>query len=168
MSAVPARTPALAPIPRKSRTMRKLSLVKPMMKPIVSPIAQAIPVGVPQGRASSRTFLFVIIGMIISGMMTLLYVNTLAAQASFQKHALQIQLSQMTAEEQRIASTVAAGESPGNLIITAQNMGMVPAQTPVFLRLSDREILGKPVVAVAPAVPVAPVAPAAPVVPVAQ
>jgi len=110
----------------------------------------------------------VIIGMIISGMMTLLYVNTLAAQASFQKHALQIQLSQMTAEEQRIASTVAAGESPGNLIITAQNMGMVPAQTPVFLRLSDREILGKPVVAVAPAVPVAPVVPAAPVVPVAQ
>jgi hypothetical protein len=74
----------------------------------------------------------------------------------------------MTAEEQRIASLVAAGESPGNLIITAQNMGMVPAQTPVFLRLSDREILGKPVAAVAPAVPVAPVAPATPVVPAAQ
>ena len=74
MSAVPARTPGLAPIPRKSRTLRKLSLVKPMMKPIVSPIAQAIPVGVPQGRASSRTFLFVIIGMIVSGMMMLLYI----------------------------------------------------------------------------------------------
>ncbi len=147
MSAVPARTPALAPIPRKSKTMRRLSLVKPIVKPIVSPIAQAIPVGVPQGRASSRTFLFVIIGMIITGMMLLLYVNTLAAQASFQKHALQIELSQMTAEEQTIASAVAAGESPGNLLITAQKMGMVPAETPVFLRLSDREILGKPVVA---------------------
>ena len=147
MSAVPARTPALAPIPRKSKTMRRLSLVKPIVKPIVSPIAQAIPVGVPQGRASSRTFLFVIIGMIIAGMMLLLYVNTLAAQASFQKHALQIELSQMTAEEQTIASAVAAGESPGNLLITAQKMGMVPAETPVFLRLSDREILGKPVVA---------------------
>ena len=147
MSAVPARTPALAPIPRKSKTMRRLSLVKPIVKPIVSPIAQAIPVGVPQGRASSRTFLFVIIGMIITGMMLLLYVNTLAAQASFQKHALQIELSQMTAEEQTIASAVAAGESPGNLLISAQKMGMVPAETPVFLRLSDREILGKPVVA---------------------
>jgi hypothetical protein len=127
--------------------MRRLALVKPIVKPIVSPIAQAIPVAVPQGRASSRTFLFVIIGMIISGMMLLLYVNTLAAQASFQKHALQIELSQMTAEEQTIASAVAAGESPGNLLITAQKMGMVPAETPVFLRLSDREILGKPVVA---------------------
>ena len=147
MSAVPVRTPGLAPIPRKSRTMRRLALVKPIVKPIVSPIAQAIPVAVPQGRASSRTFLFVIIGMIISGMMLLLYVNTLAAQASFQKHALQIELSQMTAEEQTIASAVAAGESPGNLLITAQKMGMVPAETPVFLRLSDREILGKPVVA---------------------
>ncbi|CAB5049999.1 unannotated protein [freshwater metagenome] len=150
MSAMPARTTALAPIPRRSRTMRRLSLVKPLIKPIVSPIAQAIPVGVPQGRASKRTFLFIIIGMIISGMMLLLYINTLAAQASFQKHSLQIQLSQMTAEEQTIASAVAAGESPGNLLVTAQTMGMVPAQTPVFLRLSDRKILGKPVPAVAP------------------
>lgn len=165
MSAVPARSPALSPIPRKSRTIKRLALVKPMMKPIVSPIAQAIPVGIPQGRATSRTFFFVIIGMIVAGMMMLLYVNTLAAQASFQKHALQIQLGKMTAEEQTIASVVAAGESPGNLLITAQSMGMVPAQTPVFLRLSDREILGKPVVAVAPALPVAP---AVPVVPVAQ
>jgi hypothetical protein len=130
--------------------MRKLSLVKPLIRPIVSPIAQAIPVGVPQGRASKRTFLFIIIGMIISGMMLLLYINTLAAQASFQKHALQIQLSQMTAEEQTIASAVAAGESPANLLVTAQTMGMVPAQSPVFLRLSDRKILGKPVPAVAP------------------
>jgi hypothetical protein len=105
---------------------------------------------VPQGRASKRTFLFIIIGMIISGMMLLLYINTLAAQASFQKHALQIQLSQMTAEEQTIASAVAAGESPANLLVTAQTMGMVPAQSPVFLRLSDRKILGKPVPAVAP------------------
>ena len=150
MSAVPVRTPALSPIPRKSRALRKLSVVKPIIKPIVSPIAQAIPVGVPQGRASSRTFLFVIIGMIVSGMMMLLYVNTLAAQASFQKHALQIQLSQMTSEAQTIASEVTAGESPGNLMITVEKMGMVPARTPVFLRLSDREILGKPVVALAP------------------
>ena len=55
----------------------------------------------------------------------------------------------MTAEEQSIASAVAAGESPANLLKTAQKMGMVPAQTPVFLRLSDRKILGKPVPAVA-------------------
>ena len=149
---MPVRTPTLAPIQRKSRTMRKLALVKPMLKPIVSPIAQAIPVGVPQGRASKRTFLFVILGMIITGMMTLLYVNTLAAQASFQKYELQIQLSQMTALEQGISSAVANGESPGMLLESAKVMGMVPAQTPVFLRLSDREILGKPVAAVAPAV----------------
>jgi hypothetical protein len=135
--------------------------VKPLIKPIVSPIAQAIPVGVPQGRASSRTFLFVIIGMIVSGMMMLLYVNTLAAQASFQKHALQIQLSQMTSEAQAIAGDVTTRESPRNLMVTVESMGMVPAQTPVFLRLSDREILGKPVPAVAPAVPAAPVVPVA-------
>ena len=150
---MPARTPTLVPIPRKSRTMRKLALVKPMLKPIVSPIAQAIPVGVPQGRASKRTFLFIILGMIITGMMTLLYVNTLAAQASFQKYELQNQLGQMTALEQGISSTVSAGESPGMLLESARNMGMVPAQTPVFLRLSDREILGKPIAAAPMVVP---------------
>lgn len=153
MSAMPARTPTLLPIPRKSATMRKLALVKPMLRPIVSPIAQAIPVGVPQGRASKRTFVFIILGMIISGMMTLLYVNTLAAQASFQKYELQIQLSQMTAQEQAISSTVLLSESPGMLLESAKTMGMVPAQTPVFLRLSDREILGTPVVAAPQVVP---------------
>jgi hypothetical protein len=151
MSAMPARTPALTPIPRKSRTLRRLALVKPLVKPIVSPIAQAIPVSVPNGRASNRTFLFVILGMIISGMMLLLFVNTLAAQASFQKHSLQIQLAQMTADEQSISNAVAAGESPDALLTSAQTMGMVPAQSPVFLRLSDRKILGKPVPAVAAA-----------------
>lgn len=156
MSAMPARTPALTPIPRKSRTLRKLALVKPLVKPIVSPIAQAIPVSVPQGRASKRTFLFVIMGVIISGMMMLLFVNTLAAQAAFEKQSLQIQLAQMTAEEQSIASAVAAGESPDALLTAAQGMGMVPSQTPVFLRLSDREILGKPVPAPAPIVVAAP------------
>lgn len=153
MSAMPARTPTLTPIPRKSATLRKLALVKPMLRPIVSPIAQAIPVGVPQGRASKRTFIFIILGMIISGMMTLLYINTVAAQASFQKYELQIQLSQMTALEQSIASTVSLSESPGMLLESAKTMGMVPAQTPVFLRLSDREILGTPVVAPAQVVP---------------
>lgn len=150
---MPVRTPTLAPMQRKSRTMSKLALVKPILKPITSPIAQAIPIGVPQGRASKRIFLFVILGMIITGMMTLLYVNTLAAQASFQKYELQIQLSQMTALEQGISSQVANGESPGMLLESAKVMGMVPAQTPVFLRLSDREILGKPVAAVAPVGP---------------
>ncbi len=149
MSAMPARTPALAPIPRKSKAMRRLALVKPMVKPIVSPIAQAIPISVPQGRASNRTFLFVILGIIISGMMLLLFVNTLAAQSSFQKHSLQMQLAQMTADEQSISNLVVAGESPEALITSAQSMGMVPAQSPVFLRLSDQTILGKPVRAVA-------------------
>ena len=61
MSVMPARTPSLSPIPSKSRTMRKLALVKPILKPIISPIAEAIPVVVPQGRASTRTFSLIIL-----------------------------------------------------------------------------------------------------------
>ena len=57
----------------------------------------------------------------------------------------------MTADEQSISNAVAAGESPDALLTSAQTMGMVPAQSPVFLRLSDRKILGKPVPAVAAA-----------------
>lgn len=153
MSVMPARTPSISPIPSKSRTMRKLALVKPILKPIISPIAEAIPVVVPQGRASTRTFSLIILGIMVTGMMTLLYVNTLGAQASFQKYELKIQLSQMTALEQSISSTVSLGESPGSLLESAETMGMVPAQTPVFLRLSDREILGTPVAAVPLVVP---------------
>ena len=68
----------------------------------------------------------------------------------------------MIATEQRIASEVAAAESTDNLVTAARAIGMVPAETPVFLRLSDQAVIGQPVPAKAPIVPVTPTPPAIP------
>jgi hypothetical protein len=82
-------------------------------------------------------------------LLLLLVVNTLAAKASFEKRQLLSQVSQLTAQEQKLQRTVSYQESPGKLIVTARKMGMVPAATPAFLRLSDHKILGVPQAAVA-------------------
>lgn len=162
MSAMPARAPRVTPPATKRRA--RLSLVKPLVAPVMGPIVEAIPVRVPQGRADNRQFLYIIMGMIGAGLLLLLFVNTLVAQVAFEKHALQIQMSQTMAERQAIESAIASAESPDNLITAARSMGMVPAANPVFLRLSDHKILGEPVPAAAPPAPVVPAAPAAPVV----
>jgi hypothetical protein len=74
----------------------------------------------------------------------MLVVNNLTATASFQRRQLQIQVSQLIAQQQQIERKVAYHESPGQLIVVAHKMGMVPAATPAFLRLSDHKILGVP------------------------
>ncbi len=151
MSAMPARSPRLTPIPTRRKRVSRLVAVN--SRAIVTPIAQAIPVGLPKGRANRSTFIGIIIGMLIFGSLLLLVINTQAQQAAFEKHSLQIELNQMLATEQRLASEVAAAESTDNLVTAARTIGMVPAETPVFLRLSDRAIVGQPVPAKTPAVP---------------
>lgn len=162
MSAMPARAPRItAPTPKRRARLR---LVKPLVAPVMGPIIDAIPVRVPKGRADNRQFLYIIMSMIGVGFLLLLFVNTFVAQVAFEKHSLQIEVSQKMAERQALESAIAAAESPDNLITLARQMGMVPAANPVFLRLSDQKILGEPIPAAAPAAPVVPAA-AKPVVP---
>ena len=165
MSAMPQRAPRVSPIqPTPTKRRARLSLVMPLVAPVVGPIVEAIPVRVPKGRANDKQFLYIIMGMIASGLMLLLIVNTFVAQVAFEKHSLQIQVSQKMAERQALESAIATAESPDNLITVARTMGMVPAANPVFLRLSDQKILGEPVPAAAPPAPVVP-APAPVVIP---
>ena len=164
MSAMPARAPRLSPIPTRRKRVSRLVAVN--SRAIVTPIAQAIPVGLPKGRANRNTFIGIIFGMLVFGSFLLLIINTQAQQAAFEKHALQLELNQMLAAEQRLASEVAAAESTDNLVTAARMIGMVPAETPVFLRLSDRIVVGQPVPAKTPAVPfVVPTPTPTPVVP---
>jgi cell division protein FtsL len=84
-------------------------------------------------------------GMFIGCLLLTLFLNTFTEQASFQKRELQTQIAQTTALRQRLEAEVARTESPENLLTIAKKMGMVPAAAPVFLRLSDHKILGKPI-----------------------
>ena len=146
MSAMPARTPQLAPRPitvpvkKKSARMHIVRQIKPALRPVL----ETLPVSIPKGRATNRAFALFIVGIFTFGLLLMLVVNNLTATASFQRRQLQIQVSQLIAQQQQIERKVAYHESPGQLIVVAHKMGMVPAATPAFLRLSDHKILGVP------------------------
>jgi cell division protein FtsB len=157
MSAMPARTPRVNPIPTRTKRLSRLAFINPRV--IVTPISQAIPVAIPSGRASRNTFIAVNMGMILFGSFLLLLVHTQVQQTAFEKQTLQNQLNQMIATEQQLASEVATAESTDNLDTAARTLGMVPAETPVFIRLSDQTVIGQAVPAKAPLVPFTPLAP---------
>lgn len=144
MSAMPIRTPRT----KYAASRRKhLALVKTASAPLVQPIAAAIPMRIPQTQASKRVFGFIVSGFAVLGLLCTLLVNTLSAQASFEKHALQSQLAQLNAEQESLERLVSSLESPENITRAALKMGMVPAESPAFIRLSDRKVLGRPMAA---------------------
>lgn len=154
MSAMPARQPRLAPLPNRTKRLSRLAVVN--ARAVVTPIAKAVPLNIPKGRASNAKFAMIISYMIGFGLLALLIINTKAAQAAFEKHKMQSQLNQMIATKQNLTSQVAAAESTDNLVTAARTLGMVPAETPVFIRLSDQSVVGQPVPAKAPLVPFVP------------
>ena len=144
MSAMPIRAPRTVSIPRLRKQFR---LLKRATTPIVQPIAQAIPLKMPSGTASKNRFSMIVIVIVTCGMLAGLVVNTLSAQASIQKQTLQSELSNLVSQQQGLERTVISSESPENLVKAAYRMGMVPAESPAFIRLSDRKILGTPMAA---------------------
>jgi cell division protein FtsL len=101
----------------------------------------------PQGQATAKRFTVIVITILSLGALALLVVNMMSAEASFQKHDLQSQLSNLVSEQQALERTVISAESPENLVKAAYRMGMVPAGSPAFIRLSDRKVLGTPMAA---------------------
>jgi hypothetical protein len=101
----------------------------------------------PQGQASKKRFTFIVMGIVGFGMLASLLVNILSDQASIQKQTLQTQLSNLVSTQQGLERTVISTESPENLVKAAYRMGMVPAGSPAFIRLSDRKVLGTPMAA---------------------
>jgi hypothetical protein len=144
MSAMPIRAPRTTAMPR---TRKHLKLVKQATAPMMAPIAEAMPLRLPQGQASTKRFTYIVMGIMGFGMLASLLVNILSAQASITKQSLQTQLSNLVSQQQSLERTVISTESPENLVRAAYRMGMVPAGSPAFIRLSDRKIIGTPMAA---------------------
>ena len=146
MSAMPARAPQLTgrpiQVPVAKAKTRKRSILKAM--PTLTPALETLHDAIPNEKANTKVFTFFVGGLFTVGLLLLLFVNTLTASASFEKSQLQQQVSKLTAQQQQLERKVAYQESPGQLLSVARKMGMVPAATPAFLRLSDHKILGVP------------------------
>ncbi|MBC7558021.1 MAG: hypothetical protein H7270_01430 [Dermatophilaceae bacterium] len=108
--------------------------------------------------------------LLAAGLMALLVLNTALAQGSFTVQKLQSTSDQLADAQAALNQSLDASKSPANLATRAIAMGMGPAQSAAFLRLSDGKVIGvaKPatagpgftVVGTAPAAPVAAAKPA--------
>lgn len=76
------------------------------------------------------------------GLVALLMLNTAMAEGSFTLHRLQATSGELADTEDALTQAIDAQRSPANLAARAARLGMVPADSAAFLRLSDGKVLG--------------------------
>jgi cell division protein FtsB len=101
-------------------------------------------------RAARMPFVMLVSLVLLGGVIGLLLFNTSMQQASFAATALEEQANTLNARQQTLEMELEVLRDPQRVAEHAQDLGMVPAANPVFLRLSDGKVLGERV----PATPV--------------
>lgn len=85
--------------------------------------------------------------MMVSAMLVSLVIHTVLTQGAFEMQQVQREMKVLRDQHEDLTQRVAAAESPVAIEQRARAMGMVPAASPVFLRLADKSVLGDPVAA---------------------
>jgi cell division protein FtsB len=98
-------------------------------------------------KAARIPFVTLVSLLLVGGVVGLLLFNTSMQQASFSATAMEGRASVLDAQEQSLQMELAKLRDPQKVAERAKQLGMVPASTPAFIRLSDGKVLGKPTVA---------------------
>lgn len=148
---------AAAPATRTARPPR--APAPPARRPAAPTPAPALHVvPAPPWRAPLAPFILVSVSAVVAGLLGLLLLNTLVAQDSFRVHRLERARTALLEQEQSLDSQVARLQAPAVLAQRAQGLGLVPGNTPGFLRLRDGQVTGTPAAALSPLPPQAPAA----------
>jgi hypothetical protein len=97
-----------------------------------------------------------VVGVLTSGLVGLLLLNTVLAQGSFRLHDLSHRSGDLSDRQQALQLRVDAAGTPHHLARKAKELGLVAAHDPGFLRLSDGRVLGDPQPATLPPPPAPP------------
>jgi cell division protein FtsB len=138
--------------PRRAPTRRRRAQGS-HMSVVVAPPLKSQPRTSPRRRVlptRSKYFAVLILAVLTLGLLGMLLVNTALAQGAFTLTSLQQQRAQLLEQEQALRAQVALAEAPAQVEVAARELGMVPQDVPVFLRLTDGAILGNPVPQPAP------------------
>jgi hypothetical protein len=95
-------------------------------------------------RLTTMAFGVVVAAVTVVGLVLVLMVNVATTQGAFEEAKLKGDVKSIEAAQQRAQQTLSMLASPGNLESRARAMGMVPVASPVFLRLADAKVIGKP------------------------
>ena len=66
------------------------------------------------------------------------------ARGAYEKHDLQQELARLAQQDLDLSAELDARAAPEALAASARQLGMVPAASPAWLRLSDGAVLGSP------------------------
>ena len=87
-------------------------------------------------------FVALCLALLVAGLIGVLMLNTAMAKGSFVLGDLQDTSNELADAEEALSHAIDAQSAPEVLAQRAIDMGMVPAQTAAFLRLSDGKVLG--------------------------
>lgn len=82
------------------------------------------------------------LALLVAGLIGVLMLNTAMAKGSFVLGDLQDTSNELADAEEALSHAIDAQSAPAVLAQRALDMGMVPAETAAFLRLSDGKVLG--------------------------
>jgi len=101
--------------------------------------------------------------LLVGGVVGLLLFNTNMQQSSFVATSMEEQAAVLAGKEESLRMQLHRLRDPQHVAARAKKLGMVPASSPAFIRLSDGKVLGRPSVAEpTDALRIAPVPPAKP------
>lgn len=94
------------------------------------------------GHPGNGVFAALCMTLLCAGLFGLLMLNTAMAEGSFTLHNLQSTSGELADTQDALTQAIDAQRSPANLAARATRLGMVPADSAAFLRLSDGKVLG--------------------------
>ena len=122
----------LAPVRPLPRTSPRRAAPTPRQLKVVAP---------PQVQGNGM-FLALCVALLLGGFVGVLMLNTAMAKGSYTMRDLQRQSDQLADTQDALRHAIDGVSGPGPLAERARALGMVPAATPAFLRLSDGKVLG--------------------------
>ena len=107
-----------------------------------APIPRQLKVVAPPQVQGNGLFLALCVTLLLGGFVGVLMLNTAMAKGSYTMRDLQRRSDALTDTQDALRHTIDGVSGPGPLAQRARALGMVPAASPAFLRLSDGKVLG--------------------------
>ncbi|MGB7817635.1 MAG: hypothetical protein WBL35_02720 [Ornithinibacter sp.] len=125
--------------------MSQLAPARPYSRPAArrtGPVPRSLRVVTAPDRQGNAGFVALCVALLMAGFIGVLMLNTAMAKGSYTMRDLQQRSDELTDSQDALRHSIDAVSGPGPLAKRAQSLGMVPAETPAFLRLSDGAVLG--------------------------
>lgn len=126
--------------------MSQLAPVRPSPRPsarrAAAPAPRQLKVVAPPEIQGNGMFLALCVALLLGGFVGVLMLNTAMAKGSYTMRDLQRRSDALADQQDSLRHTIDSVSGPGPLAQRARALGMVPAETAAFLRLSDGKVLG--------------------------